>query len=994
MLIDSYETPGAENLLLLGRGRHSDARRARRLLITEAGVAALFIAAAGSFAVFASATRTLSVSALAVTVVAYLIAGRVQYPVGSSWTAPTQLVFVPMLFVLPTPYVPLIVAACSVADRLPAAVRGPVAPTRLLARIGDSFYALGPALVLVVFGAQDFSWDRWPVLLLAFAAQIAFDAGAGLGRTWFAERVPPTGQLPMLWLYITDACLSCVGLLIAASAVERPGLVLLALPLVGLLGMLARERQQRLEYSLALTDAYRDTTALLAQSQGLTQELQKQSEELRETNDELQEKASLLSEQNRDIEIKNEEIELARRGLEEKAAQLALSSKYKSEFLANMSHELRTPLNSMLILSRLLAENEERSLTDREVEFARTIHSAGNDLLSLINDILDLSKVEAGRMELDLAPGRLIRRLSGRRAGVPARGRAEEPVVQGRDRRRAAGVGHLRRAAPRAGAQEPPLERVQVHPRRRGDARDRAPRGPRRRLHSAALREAERVIEFSVIDTGVGIPDDKLNLIFEAFQQADGTTSRKYGGTGLGLSISREIARLLGGEIQVDSTVGQGSRFSLFLPLIEHAADAPVDTGREDPAPAPSAAAVAQEPIADDRGDLEPEDRVMLVVDADSARARRLLALVRAHGAKAILAQRAGAGLGLAREHMPEVVLVAEESDRDESALGALKKHPDTRHVPVVVVGRAAGRLDALRAGAAAFVEEPARVVEFDRAMARAARMTEAQARRIAVVADDADLFDQVAAVLGSGDEIELAWINPADAVSAVHARPYDVGVVVVDPHQTDRLAFLHDLGADETLRELPLIAFVQRELSKTQRARLDALSKSAVITVADSPERLAAQAALFLHRAEATLPAPTRKLLHKRDGNAPLQGRKALVVDDDIRNVFALTSMLERYGMKVVYAENGREGIERLHQHDNTDLVLLDIMMPEMDGYETARAIRSMPRFAHLPIISLTAQAMTGDREKALAAGASDYISKPVDVDELVSMMTAWLDV
>ncbi len=514
-------------------------------------------------------------------------------------------------------------------------------------------------------------------------------------------------------------------------------------------------------------------------------------------------------------------------------------------------------------------------------------------------------------------------------------------------------------------------------------------------LRNDALREAERVIEFSVIDTGVGIPDDKLNLIFEAFQQADGTTSRKYGGTGLGLSISREIARLLGGEIQVDSTVGQGSSFSLFLPLIEHVADAPVDTRTEDPVTQIAVLDnVPEEPITDDRGDLAPEDRVMLVIDADSARARRLLALVRAHGAKAILAQRASAGLGLAREHMPEVVLVAEESDRDESALGALKKHPDTRHVPVVVVGRAAGRLDALRAGAAAFVEEPARVAEFDRAMARAARMTEAQARRIAVVADDADLFDQVAGVLGSGDEIELAWINPADAVSAVRARPYDVGVLVVDPRQTDRLAFLHDLGADETLRELPLIAFVQRELSKAQRARLDALSKSAAITVADSPERLAALAALFLHRAETTLPAPTRKLLHKRDGNAPLQGRKALVVDDDIRNVFALTSMLERYGMKVIYAENGREGIERLHQHDNTDLVLLDIMMPEMDGYETARAIRSMPRFAHLPIISLTAQAMTGDREKALAAGASDYISKPVDVDELVSMMSAWLDV
>ena len=994
MLIDSYETPGAENLLLLGRERHSDGGRARRLLITEAGVAALFIAAAGSLAVFASATRTLSVSALAVTVVAYLIAGRVQYPVGSSWTAPTQLVFVPMLFVLPTPYVPLIVAACSVADRLPATLRGPVAPTRLLARIGDSFYALGPALVLVVFGAQDFSWDRWPVLLLAFAAQVAFDAGAGLGRTWFAERVPPTGQLPMLWLYITDACLSCVGLVIAASAVERPGLVLLALPLVGLLGMLARERQQRLEYSLALTDAYRDTTALLAQSQGLTQELQQQSEELRETNDELHEKASLLSEQNRDIEIKNEEIELARRGLEDKAAQLALSSKYKSEFLANMSHELRTPLNSMLILSRLLAENEEQSLTDREVEFARTIHSAGNDLLSLINDILDLSKVEAGRMELDLAPVPLsdVYRDAERAFRHIAEQKSLSFKVEIDEALPASVISDEQRLGQ---VLKNLLSNAFKFTHAGGVTLAIGLPQDRSGLRNDALREAERVIEFSVIDTGVGIPDDKLNLIFEAFQQADGTTSRKYGGTGLGLSISREIARLLGGEIQVDSTVGQGSSFSLFLPLIEHVADAPVDTRTEDPVTQIAVLDnVPEEPITDDRGDLAPEDRVMLVIDADSARARRLLALVRAHGAKAILAQRASAGLGLAREHMPEVVLVAEESDRDESALGALKKHPDTRHVPVVVVGRAAGRLDALRAGAAAFVEEPARVAEFDRAMARAARMTEAQARRIAVVADDADLFDQVAGVLGSGDEIELAWINPADAVSAVRARPYDVGVLVVDPRQTDRLAFLHDLGADETLRELPLIAFVQRELSKAQRARLDALSKSAAITVADSPERLAALAALFLHRAETTLPAPTRKLLHKRDGNAPLQGRKALVVDDDIRNVFALTSMLERYGMKVIYAENGREGIERLHQHDNTDLVLLDIMMPEMDGYETARAIRSMPRFAHLPIISLTAQAMTGDREKALAAGASDYISKPVDVDELVSMMSAWLDV
>jgi signal transduction histidine kinase/DNA-binding response OmpR family regulator len=998
MLIDSYETPGAENLLLLGRERHSDGGRARRLLITEAGVAALFIAAAGSLAVFASATRTLSVSALAVTVVAYLIAGRVQYPVGSSWTAPTQLVFVPMLFVLPTPYVPLIVAACSVADRLPAALRGPVAPTRLLARIGDSFYALGPALVLVVFGAQDFSWDRWPVLLLAFAAQVAFDAGAGLGRTWFAERVPPTGQLPMLWLYITDACLSCVGLVIAASAVERPGLVLLALPLVGLLGMLARERQQRLEYSLALTDAYRDTTALLAQSQGLTQELQKQSEELRETNDELHEKASLLSEQNRDIEIKNEEIELARRGLEEKAAQLALSSKYKSEFLANMSHELRTPLNSMLILSRLLAENEEQSLTDREVEFARTIHSAGNDLLSLINDILDLSKVEAGRMELDLAPVPLSDVYQD--AERAFRHVAEQKNLSFRVEIDEALPGSVISDEQRLGqVLKNLLSNAFKFTHAGGVTLAIGLPQDRSGLRNDALREAERVIEFSVIDTGVGIPDDKLNLIFEAFQQADGTTSRKYGGTGLGLSISREIARLLGGEIQVDSTVGQGSRFSLFLPLIEHAADAPVDTRTDDPvtqiAVLDSVPELAlEDQLADDIDELERGDRVVLVIDSDAERAKSIVEAVRARGAKAILARRASASLGLAREHHPSAVVLAGDLPRLESVLGQLKKHPDTRHLPVALVGDGAVRLDGLRAGAAAFIDDPVDDAGLEAALGKLERISGAPTRRIALIASGGELDEQIGSLLAGDENIDVQKIEPGSALEILHAQPFDLVVVAVGRPRSVSFALIREAATDEVLRELPLIAFVGDGLSKTDRARLDAAAKSAVITIADSPERLVDRAALFLHRAEATLPSQTRELLgHLRTGDAPLHGRKVLVIDDDIRNVFALTSTLEQRGMKVVFAENGREGIERLHQHPNTDVVLLDIMMPEMDGYQTARAIRSMPRFEHLPIISLTAKAMKGDREKAIAAGASDYITKPVDVDQLLSMMRVWLD-
>jgi signal transduction histidine kinase/CheY-like chemotaxis protein len=714
LLIDTYETPGAESLLRLGRERHSVATPARRLLLTEAGAAVVFVIAAGLLAGLSPSPRALSVSALVVTLVSYLIAARVQYPVGSSWTAPTQLVFVPMLFVLPTPWVPLIVAACSVAGQVPAAFQRRLACTRLLARVGDSFYALGPALVLVVFHGQTFSWNNWPLLLSAFGAQIAFDAGAGLGRTWFAERIPPCVQLPMVWLYATDACLSCIGLLVAASAVVRPGLVLLALPLDGLLAMLARERRQRLEYSLALSTAYRETTALLAQSQGLTQELERRSEALRETNEALAEKARLLSEQNRDIEVKNDEIELARRGLEDKATQLALSSKYKSEFLANMSHELRTPLNSMLILSRLLAENESGSLAEREVEFARTIHSAGDDLLALINDILDLSKVEAGRMELDLAAVALsdlcqdaerafgpYAEQKGLSFGVEIDPALPASIVSDAQR-----LGQILKNL---------LSNAFKFTHDGGVTLSIGlSRGPVASGDSS-LRGAASLICFTVTDTGAGSAEDKLNLIFEAFQQADGTTSRKYGGTGLGLSISRELAHLLGGDLRVQSEPGEGSRFSLRLPLGADLAGPTLDGGGE--------------------------------------------------------------------------------------------------------------------------VTQPARLAE------------------------------------------------------------------------------------------------------------------------------------------------------------APLRGRKVLVIDDDVRTGFALTAMLEQYGMKVVYAENGHEGVERLSQHADTDLVLLDIMMPGMDGYETAQTIRSIPRFALLPIITLTAKAMQRDREKALAAGASDYIAKPVDVDQLLAMMRAWLN-
>jgi CheY-like chemotaxis protein len=367
---------------------------------------------------------------------------------------------------------------------------------------------------------------------------------------------------------------------------------------------------------------------------------------------------------------------------------------------------------------------------------------------------------------------------------------------------------------------------------------------------------------------------------------------------------------------------------------------------------------------------------------------------VRARGAKAIVARRASAALGLAREHRPSAVLLAGEEPRFESVLGQFKKHPDTRHLPVALVGDRAVRVDGLRAGAAAFIDDPVEPTSLDEALSRLERLAQGPERRIALIAEQGGTDDAIAELLAGDANIAVERIETADALEALRKRQFDLGVVTVGRPRSEAFALVREAATDEVVRELPLIAYVQGSLSKADRARLDALAKSAVVTVADSPERLVDRAALFLHRPEATLPSQTREMLdHLRTGDAPLDGRKVLVIDDDIRNVFALTSTLEQRGMKVVFAENGREGIERLHQHPNTDVVLLDIMMPEMDGYQTARAIRSMPRFEHLPIISLTAKAMKGDREKAIAAGASDYITKPVDVDQLLSMMRVWLD-
>jgi HAMP domain-containing protein/signal transduction histidine kinase/CheY-like chemotaxis protein len=693
----------------------------------------------------------------------------------------------------------------------------------------------------------------------------------------------------------------------------------------------------------------------------------------------------------RELQAKNVEIESARAGLEEKATQLALSSKYKSEFLANMSHELRTPLNSLLILSRMLAENGDGNLHDQQIEFAETIHAAGNDLLALINDILDLSKVEAGKMELDLGPVALADVCEDVERGF-------RPVAEEKGLQFTIAVDDA--LPPSIVTDEQRLQQVLRN----------LLSNAFKFTHSGTVRltvsrDASEDISFAVEDTGVGIAADKLASIFEAFQQADGTTSRKYGGTGLGLSISREISRLLGGEIRVASQVGDGSSFTLVLPLAHRTGEnAQIDGPPEPPLAAPaevsagSAALLPYDGVEDDRASIVAGDRVLLVIAHDAGHAQGALAVAREHGFKGLVARRTPLGLALAREYRPDAVLVFAGDGRGERLLAQLKSHPETRHRPVVVAGPAGGRLAALRSGAAAYVDGAADEGAGGGAAALAAlealeRLSARSVKRLVVIQDADGLEPETLDLLGSGADVDVLLVSPDTAVERLRQDGADCAVLVVAPGAKWPLDVLLEIGSEAALRELPLVLHVPEALAPEERVAVEGASSRLVVATAASPDRLVDETALFLHRLETQLPQPTRKLLARlRTADQVFHGKRVLIVDDDIRNVFALASALETRGMKVAFAENGREGIERLREQPDTDLVLLDVMMPEMDGYETARAIRAMPRFDALPIIQLTAKAMKGDRDKSISAGASDYVTKPVDVEQLLSLMRVWL--
>ncbi|TBF70101.1 HAMP domain-containing protein [Rhizobium leguminosarum] len=748
-------------------------------------------------------------------------------------------------------------------------------------------------------------------------------------------------------------------------------------------------------------EATMQTEGLLKQSQQLAAELQTQQRELQQTNEQLGQKAQQLEERNVEVEAKNQEIEQARRALEEKATELALTSKYKSEFLANMSHELRTPLNSILILGQQLGENPDGNLSGKQVEFAKTIHGAGTDLLNLISDILDLSKIESGTVSVDaeeISVSNLLEVMA-----RPFRHEAENrnlsfAVEVGADITKSIITDSKR------------LQQI-LKNLLSNAFKFTALGGVTLRVASAtsgwssdhpSLKHAPSVIAFEVVDTGIGIPPEKQRIIFEAFQQADASTSRKYGGTGLGLAISRELANLLGGEIQLRSTPGVGSTFVLYLPLTYVGAGAvapksvpPANVVEFAEAAAHRRAEKPTEHVEDDRHQIAAGDSVLLVVEDDAHYARVLVDLARDNGFKVLVAMRGSDALALAQDYRPAAISldIFLPDMLGWTVLSQLKQNPQTRHIPVQIISLDEDRQHGLTRGAFAFMSKPTTPEGLGKALSRLKAYAQPRRKHLLLVEDNEAERLSVTALLGH-DDIDITSVGSgSEALAALRQNSADC--VVLDLSLPDMSGFdvLEQMRDDAEIGEVPVVVFTGRELSAEEDAALHSMARSVVVKGVESPERLLDETALFLHRVVADLPAAkqaTLQELHSSDED--LVGETVLLVDDDARNIFALSSVLERRGMKVLTATTGSEAIDVINNEPSVAIVLMDIMMPGMDGYETMQVIRSEPRFRRLPIVALTAKAMKGDREKCLEAGASDYLAKPVNTEQLLSALRMWL--
>ena len=751
---------------------------------------------------------------------------------------------------------------------------------------------------------------------------------------------------------------------------------------------------------------------VLAETQQLNEELQVQQEELKTANEELEEQSRVLKESQAHLETqqaeleqtneqlsdrtqaldrKNEELSQAQEELKARAEDLQRSSKYKSEFLANMSHELRTPLNSSLILAKLLAENGEGNLSAEQVKFAESIYSAGNDLLNLINDILDIAKVEAGKLEVRPENTQLERLVEGLRGmflplaehkglGFEVTVEAQVPATLFTDRQR--------------------LEQILKN------------------LLSNAIKFTERGqvslnigyqagsgIIFSVRDSGIGIAADQQQAIFGAFHQVDGTSNRRYGGTGLGLSISRDLAHLLGGQISVDSSLGHGSVFSLIMPERYESQSEEVEplslrpaVDSLPPAPPVAAPALAKRPapaFSDDRERAPFDNRCILVVEDEPNFARILFDLAHELGYSCLVAQCADEGFELAEQYIPDAILLDMRLP-DHSGLTVLqrlKEQAATRHIPVHIISVEDRVEAAMHMGAVGYAVKPTSREELKEVFARLEAKLTQKLKHILLVEDDDLQRESIARLIGDEDVEITAVAMAQDALALLRENIYDC--MIIDLKLPDMLGneLLKRMTAEDIRSFPPVIVYTGRNLTREEEADLLKYSRSIIIKGARSPERLLDEVTLFLHKVESQLSHERQRMLKTaRSRDKVFEGRKVLLVDDDVRNIFALTSALEHKGAMVEIGRNGREAIERLEQHDDIDLVLMDVMMPEMDGFEATRLIRQQPRWRKLPIIAVTAKAMKDDQQRCLQAGANDYLAKPIDLDRLFSLIRVWL--
>jgi len=751
---------------------------------------------------------------------------------------------------------------------------------------------------------------------------------------------------------------------------------------------------------------------VLAETQQLNEELQVQQEELKTANEELEEQSRVLKESQAHLETqqaeleqtneqlsertealdrKNDELVQAQEQLQARADELQRSSKYKSEFLANMSHELRTPLNSSLILAKLLAENGEGNLSAEQVKFAESIYSAGNDLLNLINDILDIAKVEAGKLEVRPETTQLERLVEGLRGmfeplaghkglAFEVTAEAQVPAALFTDRQR--------------------LEQILKN------------------LLSNAIKFTERGkvslnigyqpgsgIVFSVRDTGIGIAADQQQAIFGAFHQVDGTSNRRYGGTGLGLSISRDLAHLLGGQISVDSSPGQGSVFSLVLPehyenltqnvaplSLRPAVDALPPVSPLASLPAPKCPVLA---FADDRERAPFANRCILVIEDEPNFARILFDLAHELGYSCLVAHGADEGFELAAQYIPDAILLDMRLP-DHSGLTVLqrlKEQANTRHIPVHIISVEDRVEAAMHMGAVGYAVKPTSREELKEVFARLEAKLTQKLKHILLVEDDDLQRESIARLIGD-DDVEITAVGMAqDALALLRENIYDC--MIIDLKLPDMLGneLLKRMTAEDIRAFPPVIVYTGRNLTREEEADLLKYSRSIIIKGARSPERLLDEVTLFLHKVESQLSNERQRMLKTaRSRDKVFEGRKVLLVDDDVRNIFALTSALEHKGAIVEIGRNGREAIERLEQHDDIDLVLMDVMMPEMDGFEATQLIRQQARWRKLPIIAVTAKAMKDDQQRCLQAGANDYLAKPIDLDRLFSLIRVWL--